>query len=208
MSLQALASLLLRVVCFYPLNGLTNWFDVLWAKEYGDMCSFLGNNNLCGAVVSKQCKGQPPFPPPPPYEPPPPPNSNGNQGIILSFLISCEGSPLVNFFCSLWYKMLNRKMLKEIHVMLMNTGHWKCSQTIMRIAFFDSSDEWFVVLAVIGHFTLELGGTWPLKSKISVVEKAETIALHFTLELEGLQDWGSLNGCKWTYIKSYMACHE
>jgi len=53
-----------------PTNGSFSLFTPI---------SFLGNNNLCGAVVSKQCKGQPPFPPPPPYEPPPPPNSNGNQ---------------------------------------------------------------------------------------------------------------------------------
>jgi hypothetical protein len=38
------------------------------------------------------------------------------------------------------------------------------------------------------------------------VENAETVPLHFTLELEGLREEGSLNGSK-TYLESYMACN-
>jgi somatic embryogenesis receptor kinase 1 len=41
--------------------------------------SFVGNADLCGSVVGKQCPGQPPFPPPPPLTPPPPASLNGQQ---------------------------------------------------------------------------------------------------------------------------------
>ncbi|XP_024382730.1 LRR receptor kinase BAK1 [Physcomitrium patens] len=51
-----------------PTNGSFSLFTPI---------SFLGNNDLCGAVVGKQCPGQPPFPPPPPFTPPPPQTPNG-----------------------------------------------------------------------------------------------------------------------------------
>lgn len=54
---------------------------VFHLKDLTVMCSFLGNNDLCGSVVGKQCPGQPPFPPPPPFTPPPPANVNGQQGM-------------------------------------------------------------------------------------------------------------------------------
>ena len=48
-----------------------------------------------------------------------------------------------------------------------------------------------------------------IKSKIiSSVEKAETVPLQFTLELEGLKDQGSLKGRlmdEQTYMESYTA---
>jgi hypothetical protein len=48
-----------------------------------------------------------------------------------------------------------------------------------------------------------------IESKIiSLVEKAETVPLQFTLELECLRDQGSLKGRlmdEQTYMKSYMA---
>lgn len=49
-------------------------------QEFVVMCSFLGNSDLCGAVVGKQCPGQPPFPPPPPFTPPPPQTPSGPYG--------------------------------------------------------------------------------------------------------------------------------
>ena len=39
-----------------------------------------------------------------------------------------------------------------------------------------------------------------------LVGNADTIPLHFTLELEGLREEGSLNGSQ-TYVESYMACN-
>jgi hypothetical protein len=35
----------------------------------------------------------------------------------------------------------------------------------------------------------------------------KAVPFHFTLELEGIRDQGSLNGWK-TYMESYMACNE
>ncbi|XP_073389138.1 LRR receptor kinase BAK1 isoform X2 [Physcomitrium patens] len=51
-----------------PTNGSFSLFTPI---------SFLGNSDLCGAVVGKQCPGQPPFPPPPPFTPPPPQTPSG-----------------------------------------------------------------------------------------------------------------------------------
>ena len=46
-----------------------------------------------------------------------------------------------------------------------------------------------------GHLTLELKGLCQLRSIIPyLVANAMTIQLHFTLELDGLRDQGSLNG--------------
>lgn len=50
-------------------------------KDLTVTCSFVGNADLCGSVVGKQCPGQPPFPPPPPLTPPPPASLNGQQGM-------------------------------------------------------------------------------------------------------------------------------
>ena len=41
---------------------------------------------------------------------------------------------------------------------------------------------------------------------LSLVTNAETVPLHFTLELEGLWDQGDLYGRN-AYMKSYMACN-
>ncbi|KAG0616817.1 hypothetical protein M758_5G143900 [Ceratodon purpureus] len=46
-----------------PTNGSFSLFTSI---------SFVGNKGLCGAVVGKQCPGQPPFSPPPPHTATPP----------------------------------------------------------------------------------------------------------------------------------------
>lgn len=61
---------------------------VAYQKGFTAICSFLGNNDLCGAVVGKQCPGQPPFPPPPPFTPPPPQTASGQQGKKLGEILS------------------------------------------------------------------------------------------------------------------------
>ena len=60
-----------------------------------------------------------------------------------------------------------------------------------------------------GHLTLELKGLCQLRSIIPyLVANAMTIQLHFTLELDGLRDQGSLNGWKPTCSLIWHALHN
>ena len=58
-----------------------------------------------------------------------------------------------------------------------------------------------------GHFTHEPESHWPSHLKLSLVEKAELVQVHFTLRSREQQSMWMQDGC-WVYMDSYIASNN